>query len=418
MLDEELPVAFLAPYGGGKTSACRYIQFRWKQEKPHTFITVYDNFTSVAEQLPNVTVNSHRSALIASFSLSFWQYIQDTPDTLLDLSEKMQLWWWCLLQRYLPGLLLDFRIDNVPELVSSYKNYKESVLMGYKNQPFHPREQLPIILQIIRDQLRSIGFSRWLILIDKVDSGTLSTQVDLNCLLTPLFNTTSLFCENITWKYFLPEMARSSIELSLARWRAGLKIVQSFWGETELTQFFQNRLLWASEGKFDSLDSWSEQLQVDRELIRLVSNNLCDLGGPHQILFLGDLLTSDLKPNSRITRAVWHSFLQGLTDVYFVKDPFGLTRLSVEKPSEQNCQEKIRNIPKPELRIFIDNHFNESELVTLAYDLQIKEEDLKGNTHKQKVISLIEHCKRHNIFDNLIKAVCKERPFILNRFSD
>lgn len=79
MLHEEKSVAFLAPYGGGKTAARRYTQFRWEEQYPHAFITVYENFTAVVEQLPDVTLSTHRESLLAATAESFWTYISHSP---------------------------------------------------------------------------------------------------------------------------------------------------------------------------------------------------------------------------------------------------------------------------------------------------------------------------------------------------
>ncbi|MCZ7672537.1 MAG: hypothetical protein M5U34_38105 [Chloroflexi bacterium] len=185
MLDEDRHVAFLAPYGGGKTASCLYTHFRWQTGKPHAFITVFNNFTAVAEQLPDVTLNTHRAALVEAVADSFWTYIKNCPDKFLLLSRNWQVWWWSLLETYLPEESLYFRVNEVPKLVPSYENYKGEVGSGKEILPFQPNQQLPGILKAISNQLAKIGFTRWLIMVDEIDAEANHHIDDLSRLLKP-----------------------------------------------------------------------------------------------------------------------------------------------------------------------------------------------------------------------------------------
>ena len=63
-----------------------------------------------------------------------------------------------------------------------------------------------------------------------------------------------------------------------------------------------------------------------------------------------------------------------------------------------------------ELRTLLDQYFNLEEIETLAFDLNVNHEQLKGNTLSRKVLSLIEHLdNRHRLIDLISK--CRElRP--------
>lgn len=410
MLDQEKSVAFLAPYGGGKTAARRYTQFRWEEQYPHAFITVYDNFTAVAEQLPNVKLSTHREPLLAATAEAFWGYISKEPEKLLALPEIWQSWWWAFLYHYLPGALLDFRVQDMPGLADSYLKY---VQMGNGKRPFRTDEQLPNILETIFDQLAKFGYMRWLMLIDGIDNTMAFTQHHLNIILSPLVNTPPLFRSTITWKFFLPESVLDALEGSLARWRSGLEITRPNLDKEEskksLQVLLQNRLRWASNGAFDSLNHFAEEIEVDQELIKLVLDTPGDLGLVHRLLFLGNMLTHSLKPG-RITRPIWHSFIQRTAKVYFHKKPFGITEVSNGASNQSVPSKGYYNVTELELRGALDNHFNINEIVALAHKLDVNPEELENTTKTHLIISLIGYLKRRNRYVELVEAVCIERP--------
>lgn len=410
MLDQEKSVAFLAPYGGGKTAARRYTQFRWEEQYPHAFITVYDNFTAVAEQLPNVKLSTHREPLLAATAEAFWGCISKWPQKLLALPEVWQLWWWALLHHYLPGALLEFRVYDVPELVDSYSRY---VQKGDERRPFRPNEELPTILHAIHDRLAKFGFIHWLLLVDDIDNTLAHNKDALSKILTPLVNTPSLFRDSITWKFFLAESALDVLEGSLARSRSGLEIIQPNLDKEEskklLRVLLQNRLRWASNGAIDSLNRFAQEIEVDEELIKLVLNNPGDLGPVHRLLFFGDMLASSLEIGT-ISRSKWHSFIQKTSKVYFQEKPFGITETLIEEEKQNTPSKKINDVPETDLLRALDNHFNRSELIILAHSLEVNVEELEGSTLKEQAISLIKYLKRRDRYYDLVEAVCKERP--------
>lgn len=62
------------------------------------------------------------------------------------------------------------------------------------------------------------------------------------------------------------------------------------------------------------------------------------------------------------------------------------------------------------LRRAIDEHFNESELKGLCFELGIDFEHLDGNNKADKVRALILYCERHRRLDELVEAIVRLRP--------
>lgn len=67
-----------------------------------------------------------------------------------------------------------------------------------------------------------------------------------------------------------------------------------------------------------------------------------------------------------------------------------------------------------ELREILQKYFNTNELVELCFKLEINYEDLAGDTHSAKVVSLIEYGKRRNILDRILNECIDLRPNIVN----
>ena len=54
--------------------------------------------------------------------------------------------------------------------------------------------------------------------------------------------------------------------------------------------------------------------------------------------------------------------------------------------------------------------FDMDELDTLAFQVNVRFEDLKGDTRKAKSRELVKHCERHGMLDALVVAAMAERP--------
>ena len=394
MLHQEKSVAFLAPYGGGKTAARRYTQFRWEEQYPHAFITVYDNFTAVAEQLPRMSLNTHREPLLAATAESFWGYINQKPEKLLALPEHNQRWWWALLHHYLPGELLDFRVHSVPGLAGSYLIYTQ---MGEdKVRPFRADESVTDILKTIRRQLDAIGLVHWLILVDKID-GAMHHHVDaLQGLLHPLLNTLTLFRMSIAWKLFLPHEVQEMVTLSSSCLRRDLEIANINWERDNLWKFLENRISWATDNSHKSLASFSSEFpQVDEYLVEMAYQHRETFGAPRTLLKMGDDFLSRLAPESLITKKDWQQFLFSLPAYWQMKN------------AEMG---RLQSVSRDKLADALESHFSLEEMRGLVFKLWIDFENIAGDTKIAKAQSLIEYCERYHRIPQLTKLLCKERP--------
>jgi len=392
MLDQEKSVALLAPYGGGKTAARRYTQFRWEEQYPHAFITVYDNFTAVAEQLPKVKLSTHREPLLAATAEAFWGYISKVPEKLLALPEIWQSWWWAFLYYYLPGALLEFRVHSMPGLSSSYLKYVQS---GNRRRPFRRTEQLPVILRTLSDQLKVLGFTHWFMLVDEVD-GEMPHHVDaMTTLLRPLLNTLALFRMSITWRFFLPHEVREPVNQSSARFRGQLELADIHWRWDDLAKLLENRLLWASDGSYKSLVSLSSELtDLDKSLIDLAYWNQDVFGAPRSLLRLGESLVEQLAPNNFITDKDWQKFLDTQQVVYLLNKE----------------TEKLENVSRDKLLNSLMTYFSLGDLKELAYLLCIDFETISGDNKTEKALGLVQYCEKQQRLPQLIKLVCDKRP--------
>ena len=66
--------------------------------------------------------------------------------------------------------------------------------------------------------------------------------------------------------------------------------------------------------------------------------------------------------------------------------------------------------PQSQLRDEIATCFNEEEIVGLCFDLDIEYEDLPGTTRINKIMGLIDYCRRHGLSGKLVQHCEKLRP--------
>lgn len=69
---------------------------------------------------------------------------------------------------------------------------------------------------------------------------------------------------------------------------------------------------------------------------------------------------------------------------------------------------QVRNVANMAERIA--RHFNDDELADLASQVDIDIEDVKGDTHKARALSLVQAAERYGSYDDLVKAAATERP--------
>lgn len=115
----------------------------------------------------------------------------------------------------------------------------------------------------------------------------------------------------------------------------------------------------------------------------------------------------------------WH----GLGKSYADKpDPHPLSawraqkRALIARPDFQEAQDAITALgsqPWTELRQILSDRVSTSELRVICLDLEIRYADLAGETHTERIISLIEQLKRTDSETRLIEWLNRERPEIL-----
>ena len=80
--------------------------------------------------------------------------------------------------------------------------------------------------------------------------------------------------------------------------------------------------------------------------------------------------------------------------------------------SNDKPQWKSQPMNKVKLRDLLVEYFNSSELHNLCFDLNIKHENIAGNTLTDKARELIEYCVRYGRFDALVNRCRELRPHV------
>lgn len=62
--------------------------------------------------------------------------------------------------------------------------------------------------------------------------------------------------------------------------------------------------------------------------------------------------------------------------------------------------------------IYLDEHFNDNELVNLAYDLGASYENLPGDTKGRKARELVGYMRRRGRMQSLVERCREERPHV------
>ena len=64
------------------------------------------------------------------------------------------------------------------------------------------------------------------------------------------------------------------------------------------------------------------------------------------------------------------------------------------------------------MRELIDQHFNDSELRSLCFDLDVDYDGLPGETKSDKSRELIAYCKRHGRIRDLMTELKQQRKYV------
>jgi hypothetical protein len=78
--------------------------------------------------------------------------------------------------------------------------------------------------------------------------------------------------------------------------------------------------------------------------------------------------------------------------------------ISQRQPSEGALPVKAA-LSQPELRRMMDDRYDLESLRVLCLDLDVRYENLRGEGISARIVSLIEYCRRHNKYDDLLSRV-------------
>lgn len=70
----------------------------------------------------------------------------------------------------------------------------------------------------------------------------------------------------------------------------------------------------------------------------------------------------------------------------------------------------MTQVSRTKLRTALNELFSSGELRTLCFDLDIEYENLAGGGKSEKVVSLVRHAERHNLYERLVAYVKNARP--------
>lgn len=321
MLDEHQSTVFLAPYGGGKTAARQYTQFRWEDEHENTLIADYDNeFEIVAKSLPNCRLQDHLDPLMQAILAAVAQRLKQEPERYMQLFELDQIWWLKMFATYSSGKLDD--LLNAHLALEAYIHdsvaYQKFQSEKWK-RPFNKNVSFANILNKVVVQCQHLRFDKLLILVDEIDDYSKDEEIDdMETMLKPLFHTMSTY-ENVLWKFFVPDKLQPFVINSPALRKKALTAQTIQWDEDRLKKFLGQRLMWASEGGIRSLNEMRVDDQafaltnLDAEIVNLSWESTIyqeEMGIPRTLLHLGKILVKlvQKKKEPLITKAIWDEF--------------------------------------------------------------------------------------------------------------
>jgi hypothetical protein len=137
-----------------------------------------------------------------------------------------------------------------------------------------------------------------------------------------------------------------------------------------------------------------------------------------EVSLIGQLLNGEAVPFSRGRAVIVRLELSGA----IAEDAAGMCRIRnriyeetfrqavAKTPARPNVPEPPATLDLAKLRQVLETKFSSDELETLCSDLNIDYENIKGNSHKDKVRELVTYMQRRDNLDQLVLAVKRERP--------
>ena len=81
---------------------------------------------------------------------------------------------------------------------------------------------------------------------------------------------------------------------------------------------------------------------------------------------------------------------------------------------EEPAQRQFQGLTRQELLLRLREHFANEELEALCFELDVKYEDLGGDTNLRKAMGLIERMERTGRLAELVEVMGRERPFLFD----
>ncbi len=248
---------------------------------------------------------------------------------------------------------------------------------------------------------QACGCQSFQVLVDGVDelprvSGNLEAQF---ALLEPLLGTLPLIEQpGLIFKFFLPQELKA--KLSQYRWFRGDRfssLRNIVWDNDALRNLISSRLTFFSTSggqPYTGLGQLCEDdlaTLVDDELVRLAE------GRPRWAISLADMLLKkhckQQNPPARIKLETWN----------IVKNEWPSRRLEL-MPPETVLEKEVPHEQLVKLRQVVTDRFDDEELRTLCFDLDVDFDDLRGEGKMAKVRELITKLERRHRIADLVKV--------------
>lgn len=271
----------------------------------------YLNFERLVSRLPNLTLTDHRDPLLEAMASAAWQFIERYPERFSQAAPELRAWWWRFLHQYIEDDRIERKANGVLRVEwEQYADYPP--VLGTQ------ATLTTILMEILPEQIKGLGFDSLFILMDGVDGWMETQSPELQgALVNPFINSHHLLSSpGLVWKFFMPKNVLKQMTQSAGVKTDRLSVVHLEWAQTDLEDILNNRLYWASKGEIEDF----KQLFIDFSFgTQEAIEQLADMalrhrssGPPRAILNLGSRLfaTEFYKKDLRVNKYEWRSFVK------------------------------------------------------------------------------------------------------------
>lgn len=316
-------VFLTAPRGGGKSAACKMIQFQCEKGTARgTILAVpytYDEFDDILAKSKKpgaITLNIHKERMLRCCLRTFLDWLKQRSNRIKDLSSAGMDELGRFVANYYPDFLVLFRIDSVLKSVGAPMDaieLRRAILnenldtllekveplavpivrlmaglmkIGMQSQAYHDAP-LYKLLEDFFALVSMVGIEAVYILVDGVDASPEAADnltIGGN-FLEPLLSDVHLMrLPKVAFKFFIPSEMESLIKAKSSIRSELFRFIPIYWTKELLLEVLKQRLLVYSDLKISSLDERSETTGIDEELVKAAE------GSPRNLLGLGDSL--------------------------------------------------------------------------------------------------------------------------------